>query len=179
MTRLSLSCRAPDLTVGTERLRLRLKSRIHSRRASERAGERATARERTACASLLHYVGYVRVVCVYVKWVHACSHARSAREWRYFVSLWVTDQIRRTPLPAVLPDADRSSSKIVIIFNNLYEIDMITKWIIIMAVIFRTFIYFSSLASSLYFSSKRVNNILFTNTMRNMFYNVLFQSLCA
>lgn len=47
----ALSCRAPDLTVGTERLRLRLKSRNHSRGASERAGERATARERTACTS--------------------------------------------------------------------------------------------------------------------------------
>lgn len=41
---LFLSCRAPDLTVGTERLRLRLKSRIHSRRASERASERASRR---------------------------------------------------------------------------------------------------------------------------------------
>lgn len=138
-------------------------------RASERAGERATARERTACASLLHYVGYMHVVCVHVKWVHACSHARSARERRYFVSLWVTDQIRRIPLPAVLPDADQSSSNylLIICINNLFQqfnakLHLITEWIIIMGtttmIIFWIFIYLLFI-TSLYFLSKGVNNI--------------------
>lgn len=114
----------PDLTVGTERLRLRLKSRIYSRQASKGASERAPARERTACG-LMHYIDtHASCACAWAKCVHAWVIGDGGER---FTSLWVVDQIRRISLPAGLADSRILTSHLpkfnwhcLIIFDILY-----------------------------------------------------------
>lgn len=70
-TRGSFSRWAPDLIVGTERLRLRLKSRIYSRQASKEASARERAH--SMCKrGLMHYIDtHASSACACVKCVHA------------------------------------------------------------------------------------------------------------
>lgn len=91
--------------------------------ASERASEQANERPRESAQRMrARLVALCRIRACRVRirqmCARACSHARLVREGRYFVSLWVADQIRRFSFPAIL-------RKLAGCRSIIYQVDLV------------------------------------------------------